>query len=294
MNSISQSDFEVPKMKIDYDINIEFPIKINCYEHSEPGPIVESHFHDHFMLCYISKGKCIVHCNSKHIVANKDDLVLINTNDAHYIENLCNNLTYYIIKIDFAFLLGNQKDLNKTDYIEALMKNNVKFSNEIPKNTELLQEITTLIYEFQKKSLGYELIVKSSVFRIIVMLLRNNLESISISKNNRKSLYSMNNLKEVLEYIDSHYSEKITLTEIATMSNLSKHHFCRLFKRFTGKTFTDYINLLRINKAISLLKDKDFNINEVALSVGFNDSNYFSRIFKRYKNISPNKIRNLK
>ncbi|MBL4930716.1 AraC family transcriptional regulator [Clostridium paridis] len=294
MNSTSLSNLDSPKMKIDYDINIEFPIKIRCYEHAEPGPIVESHFHDHFMLCYIANGECIVHCNSKHIAAKKDDLIVINNNDAHYIECLCTNLIYYIIKIDFAFLLGNQKDLDKTDYIKALIKNNVRFSNEIPKHKELLEEIQTLIIESQNKNLGYELIVKSSIFRIIVILLRNNLESISISKNNRKSLYSMNNLKEVLEYIDSHYSEKITLSELASMSNLSKHHFCRLFKRFTGKTFTDYINLLRINKAISLLKDKDLNINEVALCVGFNDSNYFSRIFKRYKNISPNKIRDLK
>ncbi|MDD7795470.1 AraC family transcriptional regulator [Clostridium sp. 'White wine YQ'] len=292
MNSLSSPNFDYPKMKIDYDINIEFPIKIRCHEHTEPGPIVESHFHDHFMLCYIVNGECIVHCNTKHIAANKDDLIVINNNDAHYIECLCTNLVYYIIKIDFAFLLGNQKDLDKTDYIEALIKNNVRFSNEISKNKELLSEINILVNESQNKNLGYELIVKSSIFRIIVMLLRNNLESISISTNNRKNLYSMNSLKEVLEYIDSHYNEKITLTKLATMSNLSKHHFCRLFKRFTGKTFTDYINLLRINKAVSLLKDKDLNINEVALSVGFNDSNYFSRIFKRYKNISPNKIRN--
>jgi AraC-type DNA-binding domain-containing proteins len=293
MHSIYQPNIDTPKMKIDYDINIEFPIKIRCYKHTEPGPIVESHFHDHFMLCYIAKGECIVHCNSKHISANKDDLIIINTNDAHYIECLCNDLIYYIIKIDFAYLLGSQKDLDKTDYIQALIKNNVKFSNEIPRNKELLQEINILICEYQKKSLGYELIVKSSIFRIIIILLRNNLESISISANNRKNLYSMNNFKEILEYIDYHYCEKITLSELATMSNLSKHHFCRLFKRFTGKTFTDYINLLRINKAVSLLKDKSLNINEVALSVGFNDSNYFSRIFKRYKSISPNKIRNI-
>ena len=76
------------------------------------------------------------------------------------------------------------------------------------------------------------------------------------------------------------------------MANLSRYHFCRLFKEITNKTVTDYINQIRINQSEEMLKDSSKNITEVATANGFNNLSYFSKVFKKYKKIPPSKIKN--
>jgi len=97
-------------------------------------------------------------------------------------------------------------------------------------------------------------------------------------------------LSPVLEYMDHHYTEKLSLEKLSSMANISSYYFCRMFKNLTGKSPTEYITHLRLNKAATLLQENKLNITEVALSVGFNDSNYFSRQFKKYKKIAPSKL----
>ena len=78
------------------------------------------------------------------------------------------------------------------------------------------------------------------------------------------------------------------------MANMSDYHFCRLFKQITGKSAIDYINRFRVEKSLLLLRKSNCNITEIALSCGFNDTNYFSRTFKKYKHISPTQMRHKK
>lgn len=62
---------------------------------------------------------------------------------------------------------------------------------------------------------------------------------------------AMHQLRTVLEYINQHYNENINLTQLANLANMSNQHFCRIFKIITGKRSVDYINYLRINKAVN-------------------------------------------
>lgn len=77
------------------------------------------------------------------------------------------------------------------------------------------------------------------------------------------------------------------------MANMSTYHFVRSFKQITGRSPIDYINKLRIDKAFSLLKEGKFNVTETALDCGFNDVNYFSRLFKKYNKMSPSEAKKL-
>ena len=98
-------------------------------------------------------------------------------------------------------------------------------------------------------------------------------------------------IQPVMNYIESNYNTDITYPELAKLLNVSKYHFCHLFKEATGKTVVQYINDIRIDKAYNLLKNTDMNITQVSMSVGFNDMNYFSRLFRKHKNVSPSKVR---
>jgi AraC-like DNA-binding protein len=140
-----------------------------------------------------------------------------------------------------------------------------------------------------------ELAISSLLINLFVILGRNHLSSIDIFPNVRiyKQLEYMQKFNRVLDYIDSHYMEELTLDEAASFSGFSKYHFTRLFKQYTNSTYYDYLSFKRIKAAESLLTEPDLSITEIALQSGFSSISTFNRIFKQQKNCTPSEYRAL-
>lgn len=102
-------------------------------------------------------------------------------------------------------------------------------------------------------------------------------------KNDRKTSI----INVALEYIARHYNEELPLNEIAEYVNLSPQHFSKIFKEATNYNYVEYVNNLRISKAKEFMNNTDRTIKEVCFLVGYQDPNYFSRIFKKYVGITP-------
>ena len=92
---------------------------------------------------------------------------------------------------------------------------------------------------------------------------------------------------EIIAFISSHYGEEITLESLSHKFSVSKSHLSRRFKEVSGIGLNDYIQHVRIMNAERLLLEGGSSITEIAESCGFNDSNYFSTVFKRQKGITP-------
>ena len=90
----------------------------------------------------------------------------------------------------------------------------------------------------------------------------------------------------LLAYIDEHYMEELHCSECAEMFNMSQSNILRLYKKYLNCSFTDYINDVRIHKAIEMLERGD-SIKDVSGSVGYNNLNYFYRIFKKKMGVTP-------
>lgn len=89
-------------------------------------------------------------------------------------------------------------------------------------------------------------------------------------------------IRKAVDYINEHYSDKISLDEIANHVGISKYYFSYLFKKEMEINFTSYLNQIRIEKAKNLLKNPMVTVSQVYYQVGFNDQQYFSKIFKKY------------
>ncbi len=98
-------------------------------------------------------------------------------------------------------------------------------------------------------------------------------------------------LSVAIEYMKSNISKPISRDEVARVCNVSPSYFSRLLRLKTGYTFTDLLNKLRVDTAISLLETTDMNVSEVAFAVGFNDQSYFTRIFHRLVGVTPKNYR---
>jgi two-component system, response regulator YesN len=99
-------------------------------------------------------------------------------------------------------------------------------------------------------------------------------------------------VKSALKYIEQHYAEKLTLTEVAEQTYVSQWYLSKLLNKFTDESFSDLLNRTRINRAKKLLQDPSLKIHEISDLLGFNDVTHFSRIFKKMELMSPNEFRN--
>ena len=101
----------------------------------------------------------------------------------------------------------------------------------------------------------------------------------------------MTGLAEVLSYINRNYRKKITLKKLASFAKMSESSLNRMFHLAVKESPINYCNQLRIHKAIILLLNTELNISEIATATGFEDSNYFSRLFRKIIGETPKKYR---
>lgn len=99
-------------------------------------------------------------------------------------------------------------------------------------------------------------------------------------------------INKVCTYVEQNFAKPITINDAASIINISPSAFCKFFKRATGKTFSDYVNDLRVGYACYQLLETDKQISTIARSAGFESLTYFNRVFARKKHSTPREFRN--
>jgi AraC-like DNA-binding protein len=275
--------------------NPEFLFKVSKYTWKRRELIFASHWHEHLELLFFLSGSAMVKCGQRSMNVKPGDLIIVNSNELHSGESLEEELDYSCIIFDLALLKSWAVDACQTKYISPVIQNTILFENIVENNELISQYIHSLISEYEKKDFAYELSIKSTLFGLITYLLRNHMEKELTSKWHARYNKKTNNIKKALRYVETSYPEKITIDMLAEVAGMSRFYFCHSFKEVTGQTISDYINYIRISMAESKLDNTDLSITDIALSVGFDDINYFSRVYKKHKGISPKAARrNLK
>lgn len=105
------------------------------------------------------------------------------------------------------------------------------------------------------------------------------------------SLGERDRITSVRRYVMRNYASDITTERICKEFHGSRSGFSHTFKKETGKSFREYLTEVRLSHAKRLLKYSNLTVTEIALSVGFNDANYFSNVFKKYLGTSPTAYR---
>ena len=98
-------------------------------------------------------------------------------------------------------------------------------------------------------------------------------------------------VRSAIHYIEGHYTENIGLSEVARHTRTSENHLSAIFKEESGLNFLTYLNAVRINQAVRLMKDTSMNIAEISRSSGFQTPSYFARMFRRFTGKTPTEFR---
>ena len=192
-------------------------------------------------------------------------------------------------------MLGYQTpDACTIKYISPLQKGKYRFIPVVkegePGHEALLGCIKEMLAggEVRRRE-GIELFMKEQLFRFFRLLYQygyvvKNESSASDSELERK-------LKAVLGFIQEHYTETLTIEELAEVCHFSQAHFMSFFKRFVGMTCVEYINHYRLSRAAAALAQSDQPVMEAALENGFHNISYFNKLFRKEFGMTPKEYR---
>ncbi len=155
---------------------------------------------------------------------------------------------------------------------------------------DLLVQIRNEYFSMNEYS---EMMIYSLLLTLLVKFGEDKLRSNASFPNSRldKQKEYIQKFNELIEYIDTHYMEDISLDSAANTIGFSKYHFSRLFKQYTNSSFCDYVNQRRIKAAEELLGRRDLSITEVSYQAGFPSISSFNRLFRLHKNCTPSEFR---
>jgi AraC family transcriptional regulator, L-rhamnose operon transcriptional activator RhaR len=150
---------------------------------------------------------------------------------------------------------------------------------------ELICELTRRL-DFEARHLhpGKQVLILAIFMEIIIYLAR--------CENKSQKIKSFNfELNKVINYMDKHYSEKITLANLIKTANMSERNLFRHFRKTFSVSPSEYLRHIRIQRATELLLDTDKQISKIALECGFCDSNHFAKMFNKMIGTTPKKFR---
>ena len=159
------------------------------------------------------------------------------------------------------------------------------FKPEHPIYEVMAYAVSEAYDEYASKDVCYKLPVMANIYLLTSALLRHYCGS--RDELDRMVYHNVMRLRPTLDYITENCGEKIYIETLAEMISVSPDYFTKMFKESIGKTPIDYINTVRVNRALELLSVSDVPINEIAERSGFSNANYFHKIFKQYMNTSP-------
>lgn len=255
--------------------------------------LVKLHWHDETELIFFKEGSFTVTVNMKEYRITEPTFMFVNSGDIHSIISDGGCLESAIV-FDLKMLSFEYFDAIQYKIIRPLIEGKIQFplfileDNIIRKDIEKLYE--KIINECNENKLSSYMKVKSYLYQLIACLYENEsfLNSDNIEENDT---YKIENLKKVLTFIHKNYSQKISLDEMASLVRMNTQYFCRYFKKLLGKTLTEYINEIRIEKAAECLIKTDNKIIDIAICCGYDNIGYFIKRFKEQKNMSPSKYR---
>jgi AraC-like DNA-binding protein/ligand-binding sensor protein len=131
-------------------------------------------------------------------------------------------------------------------------------------------------------------------YRAMLRLLSLFAQHLSILSNQlvaRREKNESTNMTRARKFIEDHQAEPLSLGRIAQVANISRHYFCKMFKKATGINFTDYLSRVRVEKSKTLLLNPNSRISEAAFACGFQSMTNFNRAFKRIVGRSPTQFR---
>ena len=267
----------------------DLPAMYRIYE--SRGELVPNHWHESLEVIYMLHGHMEVCVQDTTRRLKDDDYIIINSGDIHSTLGSTGSVVY-LLQLTPPFLEQCFSDYHTirfehTDDYLASAKTKEKFYDFHQEIKRLLKRLGTL---YDSRADGYTLAFQSDLFRFLFLL--NKIAKVRISPlEKNKSNKNREQLSIITTYVSKHYTEKISLTDVASTVSLQPEYFCRFFKRYMGMTFVDYVNQVRLSYIYEDLMNTDYSINTILEHRGFTNYKLFMKLFKEKYGCTPSQKR---
>lgn len=273
----------------------EFPVAV--YLDDVSHEYVNWHWHEEFEIGFVTEGSVILGCGNRKYQMKCGDIFFINSNVLHSMHK--NNTSKQAIFKSIAFHSSIiSESINSVFYIKYLLpilfnsnfreciitKDSCSYQNML----NILSNAWNLVYS---EASDYEIKVRnelSNLFCILNQFQKHITENISPKMPN---YLPEKRVQVLLDYIHTHYKDKITIEALAKTASISKTEVLRCFKAIMGLSPIRYLNTYRLQRAADMLINTEKSIQEIAEVCGFDDNSYFSKLFKKKYHVTPHDYR---
>lgn len=249
---------------------------------------VDLHWHDRMEIIFVLEGSVNVKLGKDTYCLKENDLILINANELHGTRsnNEKNLLLSLEINLEFykhCFPKFKNMMFNCKDIFQE--------KQEKEKFYIIKHYIANIMWCLNKRNRGYELIVGSYLYLLGEHLLNNFYYTVIEDKGNEVTDKDFIRIRNIIDYTKANMGRNVTLKEVAEEQHLSYHFLSHFIKDKIGISFQEYLNSIRLNKAVNMLVNSDDTITNIAYVSGFSSLNFFNGVFKKEYNCSPREYR---
>ncbi len=229
-------------------------------------------WHENIEILFFKEGEATVYHNGETTEARAGDILIFSANCIHGVT--ADQTLYDCLILDRGFCLSAGVDTSALSFPTLVRDETL---------TALYRKVAETV---EKGDSRYRVCaVRGAVLSLLAYLCRN----YAIEDTDREPR-SLEGIKKVLRYIREHIAEPLSMDDLAAVAGFSKFHFAREFKRVTSYTVVTYLNIVRIEKAKSMLAVGGVSVKEAALASGYNNLSYFSKIFFEHTGMTPSKF----
>lgn len=261
-----------------------FPLEYYFVDEKHPQYVMPLHWHSEFEVLRVRKGRLALYLNDSVCDMREGDVVLIPSATLHRGEP--KNCVYDCAVFDLRIASGYNAP-RISELIQPLISSDARIEH-LPL---AVKEIgAKLLDTIAAKEPYFEISAAAQVSEMVHALY--SLGAISRDGSEDKRIAHRQAIMTLLlDKIEKEYNAKITLADLSEIAGMNEKYLCRFFKSYTGQTPIDYINRLRIDRACFEMTVNKMTVTEAAYECGFNELSYFSKIFKKYKGITPGKYK---
>jgi len=269
--------------------------RLSILEKEKPCLDSEWHYHAEYELIYITKSFGIRFVGDNVSPFNSGDLVLVGPslphlwrNDASFYNNLENETSVKTIVTKFTKNFIGEGTFDNPEFL-GILKLLHKSSYGICFGKEISTKLHKEIVELSSLSRPQQSI---HLLNILYQLSKTGDKSILSSSDMRQyTTEHSQRIDTVIKFISDNYTLNISLNDVSDVACMTTNSFCRFFKKMTNKSFTQFLNEVRVRNASRLLTQKDVSISSVCYAVGYNSITNFNKQFKQIMGATPKKFR---
>ena len=277
---------------------VGFPMTVN---HDDlwafEGKSVPIHWHNDLEISLPREGEAIYQVYQKSYTVRPGQGLLLNQSVPHSCHSSGNSHTLYstfLVQPDFPY--GNFGSDVERKCFRPFLENSaipcILFTEETPRGREILQIFNRVETLYDQKPCCYELMIKGLLCQAFSLIFCENQEE--FSKFIPASPVDLERLEQMLNYLHTHFDSVISLQELSGQIHLSREVCCRLFKKMTSRTITEYLKEYRVNQSLSLVQSGQYSITQIADMTGFSNASRFAHAFRAQFGCNPSEYNSLK